>query len=97
MCPGKLPHGAQPRPAEDVLAQVDAAVALLRSLDAAAAAREPDLVLELLAQVVTKVELWFSSEQQGKRVRRRFARALVWVREDVALVLHEVHFRGRMQ
>jgi hypothetical protein len=36
--------------------------------------------------VVTRIEVWFHHEPYGTRTRCKFAQALVWVREDVALV-----------
>jgi DNA invertase Pin-like site-specific DNA recombinase len=80
-----------PRPAEALLAKVDRAVAKLQELSTAVAAKEPDRLRELLAEVVTKVEMWFSHETQGKRVRCKFARGLVWLREDVALIYEGVN------
>jgi len=59
---------------------------VLRRLDRASTAEEPDLLREVLAEAVTKVEVWFHHEPRGKRVGCAFARALVWVREDVALL-----------
>jgi site-specific DNA recombinase len=77
---------AQPDRAADLRGKVAAALDVFRRLDAATAAGEPDLLREVLAEAVTKVEVWFSHEPYGKRVRCRFARALVWVPEDVALI-----------
>jgi hypothetical protein len=76
--------------ADELRGKVEGALEVLRRLDAAAAAGEPDLLRDVLAEVVAKVELWFSHEQEGKRTRCRFARALVWLREDVALIYTEV-------
>jgi DNA invertase Pin-like site-specific DNA recombinase len=77
---------SSPRPAGEIMAKVKKAVAKMQALDSAAGAKEPDLLRELLAEVVAKVEVWFHHERQGKRVRCIFAKALVWVREDVALL-----------
>jgi septal ring factor EnvC (AmiA/AmiB activator) len=77
---------AQPSRGAELREKAEAAAETFRRLDAATAAGEPDLLREVLAEVVAKVEIWFSHEQEGKRTRCRFARALVWLREDVALI-----------
>jgi hypothetical protein len=74
---------AGPSYSKDLKEQARAAVDALKRLDATA---EPEALKELLAEVVTKVECWFVHQKQGKRTRCRFAKALVWLREDVALV-----------
>lgn len=79
---------------EDLLRQVDAAVAVLRRLEAAvdavtgddAGAGAGDDLRAVLSEVVTRIEVWFSHEPYGKRTRCKFLRAPVYVREDVALV-----------
>jgi transposase len=76
----------EPTGAAELRGKVEGALEVLRRLDAATAAKEPDLLREVLAEVVTKVEVWFSHESSGRRTRCRFARALVWVREDIALI-----------
>jgi site-specific DNA recombinase len=82
---------ATPTRAEDQRRQVEGALKVLRRLDMATAADEPDLLREVLAEVVTKIEVWFSHEPWGtKRVRCKFAQAPVWVREDVALLYANV-------
>jgi hypothetical protein len=77
---------ATPDRKEQLLERVDAAMGLLDRLDAAAAGAEPDLTREVLAEVVTRIEVWFVHERHGRRTRCHFTRALVYVREDVALV-----------
>jgi DNA invertase Pin-like site-specific DNA recombinase len=77
---------AEPTQAAELRGKVEAALDVLRRLDVATAAEEPDLLREVLAEVVSKVEVWFSHESTGKRTRCRFARAPVWVREDIALI-----------
>jgi DNA invertase Pin-like site-specific DNA recombinase len=76
----------EPSRAEELREKAEGALDVLRRLDGATTAEEPDLLRELLAEVVSKVEVWFHHEPRGKRVRCTFARALVWVREDVALL-----------
>jgi DNA invertase Pin-like site-specific DNA recombinase len=77
---------AEPTQAAELRGKIEGALDVLRRLGAATAGQEPDLLREVLAEVVTKVEVWFSHETTGKRTRCRFARALVWVREDIALI-----------
>jgi site-specific DNA recombinase len=81
---------ATPTPAGDVLRRVDAAVVKMRALSSAAASKEPDLLRELLAEVVERIEVWFHHEPYGKKTRCKFAKALVWVREDVSLLYANV-------
>ena len=78
--------GSEPTRAADQRQQVEGAVDVLRRLDVASAADEPDLLRDVLAEAVTKIEVWFCHEPRGKQIRCKFARALVWVREDVALL-----------
>jgi DNA invertase Pin-like site-specific DNA recombinase len=88
---------AAPRPAGETMARVKKAVAKLQALSTAAAASEADLLRELLAEVVTKIEVWFHHEQTPRRVRCKFARALVWVRDDVALLYTDVAKQAEAQ
>jgi site-specific DNA recombinase len=81
---------AGPTRGAELREKAEGALDVLRRLDLAAAAEEPDLLREVLGEAVAKVELWFSHEQVGKRVRCRFAQALVWLREDVALIYTKV-------
>jgi DNA invertase Pin-like site-specific DNA recombinase len=81
---------AGPTRGAELREKAEAALDVLRRLDLAAAAEEPDLLREVLGEAVAKVELWYSHETQGKRTRCRFSRALVWLREDVALIYMKV-------
>jgi hypothetical protein len=83
---------AAPPQAAELREKVGGALDVLRQLDMASAAAEPDLLREVLAEVVAKIKVWFSHKPYGQRVRCRFAQAVVWVREDVALVCTNVTF-----
>jgi site-specific DNA recombinase len=82
---------ATPTQAVDQRRQVEAAVDILRRLDAASTAGEPDLLRDVLSEAVDRIELWFSHDTHGKRVRCKFVQALVWVREDVGLLCTNVN------
>ena len=81
----------EPTPAAERRRRVEEAMTVLRRLNLASAEGEPDLLRELLAEAVAKIEVWFHHEPFGKtKTRCKFARALVWVREDVALLCTKV-------
>jgi site-specific DNA recombinase len=77
---------SEPTRTADLRRQVEKAQQVLTRLSLAAAAAEPDLLREVLSEAIARIEVWFAHKQHSKQVRCTFAKALVWLREDVALI-----------
>jgi site-specific DNA recombinase len=70
------------KPVEDLEAKADAALAILDRLAKSLKEGDEPALRDVLRECVDRIELWFSHEPYGKKTRNRFARGLIWVRED---------------
>jgi DNA invertase Pin-like site-specific DNA recombinase len=69
----------------DPTAEVDAAMALVPRFREVMQRATPAERRAVLRDHVEKVELWFDHEDVGRETRCRFARGLIWLREDSPL------------
>jgi site-specific DNA recombinase len=74
----------QHQPDEDPEELIAMAEKLHHELETAIATADPALVLAVLRERISKIELWFRHEMVGKEKRCTFARGLIWGRRQTS-------------
>lgn len=73
------------KPAAEMRAEVDRAIAQLKELRRHVEEGDPALVRALVREMVDRVELWWQGEQKAKRVQHTVVRGLIHARPDERL------------
>jgi hypothetical protein len=71
--------------AADLSAGVDAAVAMVTGLAERVKSEDTAELQAVLQEWVSYLEVWFRPEQVGKRTFNRYARGLIYLRDDMRL------------
>jgi hypothetical protein len=85
---------ARPATSADQQAGVDAAVPMMTRLVECVRADDAAELQTVLREWVSYVEVWFRPEQCGRRTFNRYARGLVYLREDLRLKYIRVQLPG---
>jgi hypothetical protein len=76
--------------ADEAEARIDEAVAAMRRLKKAVKKGDWPTLRELLREMLSYLKLWFHHEPFGKRTHSRYARGLLYLREDAEITCTSV-------